>query len=132
MKYSELTVAATVLLGKPTHNTFQEGVFSCGTYTDTKLRKCLREEFFEMSVLNAVNGKQIDVIYDLMKPAIIANETNRMEYMKEFLESRNNEPDIEDDGTPEAVPEYASVCSQRTSETMIDDDDDWSIMQAEK
>jgi hAT family C-terminal dimerisation region len=134
LKYPELTLAATILLGKPTHNAFQERVFSRGTYTDTKLRKRLREEFFEMSVLNAVNGKQIDEIYDLMKPTIIANETNRTEYMKEFLESRNNEPEIEDDGKPEAVPEYASVCSQRTSESMIDeDDDDWSIvMQAEK
>jgi hypothetical protein len=42
-KYPELAAAATIILGKPTHNAFQERVFSRGTYSDTKLRKRLKE-----------------------------------------------------------------------------------------
>jgi hAT family C-terminal dimerisation region len=37
-KYTELSVAATIVLGKPTHNAFQERVFSMGTHKDTRLR----------------------------------------------------------------------------------------------
>jgi hAT family C-terminal dimerisation region len=124
IKYPELSLAATVLLGKPTHNAFQERVFSRGTYTDTKLRKSLREEYFEMSVLNSVNGSQIDEIYELMKPTIISKELDRQKYMKEFLELRTSELDIVDDGKPEAVPEFGSVCSQRTADMTWDSDDD--------
>lgn len=56
-KYNYIAVAALVALGKPTHNAFQERVFSRGTYTDTKLKKRMTEKSFEMSVLNAVNSK---------------------------------------------------------------------------
>ena len=72
--YPELAAAASILLGKPTHNAFQERVFSRGTYSDTKLRKRLKEEHFEMSVLNAVNGKQIDEVFELMKPRLNTKE----------------------------------------------------------
>jgi hAT family C-terminal dimerisation region len=56
VKYKELSVAANIVLGKPTHNGFQERVFSRGTY----LR--LKEENFEMSVLNSFNVKRIEDI----------------------------------------------------------------------
>jgi hAT family C-terminal dimerisation region len=58
-KYNELSVAATIVLGKPTHNAFQERVFSMGTHKDTRLRNRLKEDGFEMSVLNAVNNKDL-------------------------------------------------------------------------
>jgi hypothetical protein len=129
--YPEIALAATIILGKPTHNGFQERVFSRGTYSDTKLRKRLKEEHFEMSVLNAVNGKQIDEVYDLMKPTIMEKEKERQQLLKDFLEKRNKEPDLtkvdENDSIndkPNAVPEYASVCSENTIDMMSDDDDD--------
>lgn len=38
-KFPELAISASIILGKPTHNAFQERVFSRGTYTDTKLKR---------------------------------------------------------------------------------------------
>jgi hypothetical protein len=60
--FPELATAAAVLLGKPTHNGFQERVFSRGTYADSNLKKNLTEENFEMKVLNSLNGTEIDDI----------------------------------------------------------------------
>ena len=42
--YPELAVRACLVLGKPTHNGFQERVFSRGTYQDTKLKKRLKAD----------------------------------------------------------------------------------------
>lgn len=124
--YPELAAAASILLGKPTHNAFQERVFSRGTYTDTKLRKRLKEEHFEMSVLNAVNGKQIDEVFELMKPRLNTIEKEREKFKKEFLQNRLNEPEAKDilSEKPPAVPEYDSICSENTINMMSDDDDD--------
>ncbi len=130
-QYAEISAAASILLGKPTHNGFQERVFSRGTYSDTKLRKRLKEEHFEMSVLNAINGKQIDELYDLMKPTIMEKEMERQELLKDFLEKRSKEPDLTKVGEvsslndkPDDVPEFASVCSENTIDMMSDDEDD--------
>ena len=37
--FVEVSCAALVMLGKPTHNAFQERVFSRGTYKDSVLKK---------------------------------------------------------------------------------------------
>jgi hypothetical protein len=57
--FVEVKCAALVMLGKPTHNTFQESVFSQGTYKDSLLKKSLKEDKFEMVVLNSLNGEQV-------------------------------------------------------------------------
>jgi hypothetical protein len=64
--YPELAVRACLVLGKPTHNGFQERVFSRGTYQDTKLKKRLKEENFEMSVLNAINNRKVQNLQGMM------------------------------------------------------------------
>jgi hypothetical protein len=64
--YPELGVRAAIVLGKPTHNGFQERVFSRGTYQDTKLKKRLKEENFEMSVLNAINNRKVENLKGIM------------------------------------------------------------------
>jgi hypothetical protein len=64
--YPELAVRACLVLGKPTHNGFQERVFSRGTYQDTKLKKRLKEENFEMSVLNAINNRKVQNLKGIM------------------------------------------------------------------
>jgi hypothetical protein len=58
-------------LGKPTHNGFQERVFSRVVYLDGKLKKRLKEENFEMSVLNSFNEQQVSII----KQALQAKES---------------------------------------------------------
>jgi hypothetical protein len=139
-KYPELAMGASIMLGKPSHNAFQERVFSRGTYADTKLRKKLKEEYFEMSVLNAVNDKQIDDIYHIMQPTIMLREKDKQQEMKAFMEQRKNELDLlkqidiveDNDGKKEAEPEYGSVCSDFLEDDGFSDDeeeDDFSIKQ---
>lgn len=120
IQFPELAMGASIMLGKPSHNAFQERVFSRGTYSDTKLRKRLKEEHFEMSVMNAVNNKLIDDIFHIMQPAIMRKERDRQQEMKLFLEKRKNEldfsevtekdVDFDEDGNV-IEPEYGSVCS---------------------
>jgi hypothetical protein len=38
MSFAEVSCAALVMMGKPTHNAFQEWVFSRGTYKDSLLK----------------------------------------------------------------------------------------------
>jgi hypothetical protein len=45
-RWLKLTAAASIMLGKPTHN---GSVFRRGTYTDTKLLQSLKERNFEMA-----------------------------------------------------------------------------------
>lgn len=129
-QFPELALGASIILGKPTHNAFQERVFSRGTYADTKLRKRLKEEYFEMSVINAVNGKHIDDIYHMMQPTIMMKEKDRQKEFKLFMAKRKNELDLtnmeaNEDDAPDPVPEYGSVSSQRTDcEELSDDEDD--------
>lgn len=92
-----------------------------------------------MSVLNAVNGNEIDEIYELMHPVMIQKELVRQQFLKEFAEKRNSEKDLteemdddsdddSDDGKPNGrqgvVTDYDSVCSENTRDMMSDDDDD--------
>jgi hypothetical protein len=128
-KFPELAMGASILLGKPTHNAFQERVFSRGTYSDTKLRKRLKEEYFEMSVMNAVNGKHIDDIYHIMQPSIMLREKDRQKELKLFIEKRKNELDLSTiidsgDDDNDSVHEYGSVCSEKTNDEELSDDDE--------
>jgi hypothetical protein len=128
-RYPELAMGASIILGKPTHNAFQERVFSRGTYSDTKLRKRLKEENFEMSVMNSVNGKQIDDIYHMMQPSIMMKENERNEALKEFMQKRMNEVDLskideEEDEKEEVDTEFESICSVEENELLSDDEED--------
>jgi hypothetical protein len=130
--YPELALAACIVLGKPTHNAFQERVFSRGTYSDSNLRKSLKEENFEMSVLNAVNNKVTDECYEMVKPIIdnILKETQTSEkecYVNEitqYMEKRKIEKQFDvvtiDDKDDD---EFESVCSQCTADMNMDDDE---------
>ena len=136
--YPELAVGACIVLGKPTHNAFQERVFSRGTYTDTKLRKQLKEESFEMSVLNSVNSRTLESCSDMIE--LINNKIysdamdkkKKDELMAEevanFMATREQEPkfDIDIVETNDTVnkDEVISVCSENTYDYDLDDDDD--------
>jgi hypothetical protein len=51
--------AASVFIGKPSHNGFQERVFSRGTYFDSALKQRLKEENFEKAVLNSLTQTKV-------------------------------------------------------------------------
>jgi hypothetical protein len=136
--YPELAVGACIVLGKPTHNAFQERVFSRGTYTDTKLRKQLKEESFEMSVLNSVNSRTLESCSDMIElinnkvysDAIDKKKKDELmaEEVANFIATRDQEPkfdidivEIEDTVNKDEV---ISVCSENTYDYDLDDDDD--------
>jgi hypothetical protein len=53
--HPELSLPAGIVLGKTTHNAFQEHVFSKGTYMDTKLKKRASEDTYKINALNVCN-----------------------------------------------------------------------------
>jgi NADH dehydrogenase/NADH:ubiquinone oxidoreductase subunit G len=78
-------------LGKPTHNGFQERVFSRGVYLDGKLKKRLKEENFEMSVLNSFNEQRVSVI----KQALQAKESKEYTgWMTDKLSKENQAKEL--------------------------------------
>ena len=68
-KFPKLATTASIILGKPSHNGFQERVFSRGTYCDGLLTKRQTEDHFEMKVLEGINRKTtkelLTKLYDL-------------------------------------------------------------------
>lgn len=81
-KFPYLALAASIVLGKPSHNGFQERVFSRGTYFDSALKQRMKEENFEKSVLNSLTQTKVaellvtmheettDCTYDVGKASI--------------------------------------------------------------
>jgi hypothetical protein len=86
-QYKDIAIMASIMLGKPTHNAFQERVFSRGTYSDTKLRKRRTEESFEMGVVNSVNRNEVTKLMELVDK--IPQQTDYT-YDKLFLEHHSN------------------------------------------
>ena len=140
--YPELAVGACIVLGKPTHNAFQERVFSRGTYTDTKLRKQLKEESFEMSVLNAVNSRTIESCSDMIDEINnkifndLMNKKKKDELVAEevqtFMTTREKEQRFDMDNIDNIIEaeistdedEVISICSENTYDNDFDDDDE--------
>ena len=54
-KFKLLAPVAAIVYGKPSHNVFQERIFSLGTWKDSRLKKLQKEAKFEMEVLESVN-----------------------------------------------------------------------------
>jgi hAT family C-terminal dimerisation region len=143
--YPELAVRACLVLGKPTHNGFQERVFSRGTYQDTKLKKRLKEENFEMSVLNAINNRKVQNLQGMMDFGLesLLNEISDAD--KEMVQEQQaqeihdffqrGEDTEEEDGKPKADEisddnDTDSVFSAFCENICLDgDDDDLSIAQ---
>lgn len=137
-KYPELAVAASIVLGKPTHNGFQERVFSRGTYKDSKLKKRLKEDSFEMSIINSVNAKVLDSSSEMINQisnkvynnALKKKEKEKKEALelKLYLEKKKNEASLEDvkiddDVDDDSSDELESICSVKTCDLSLDDDD---------
>ena len=59
-RWPSLGLAASIVLGKPSHNGFQERVFSRGTFFDDPLKQRLKEESYERSVLNSLTMEKIE------------------------------------------------------------------------
>jgi hypothetical protein len=133
-EYQELAIGAGIILGKPTHNAFQERVFSRGTYSDSKLRKRLKEENFEMSVLNAINNRKIkelneiiEIVIDLPDPTVPDEELKANEVVQ-FFDKRQLDMDEIELEVENKDDDENSVVSVFVG-TLVDelDDDDCSL-----
>jgi hAT family C-terminal dimerisation region len=146
-KYNELSVAATIVCGKPTHNAFQERVFNIGTHKDTRLRNRIKEDGFEMSILNAVNDEDLVSNEETIK--IIGKDLERFALSKQreeeqksiqlirYLEKRSQEEDIigncnEDyeNETDNIDDEEKSVASDNSSDDLLSDTNDDNYYQS--
>ena len=58
--FPHLYLGAMIVLGKPSHNGFQERVFSLGNYKDSQLAKWRHENNFAMGVLEHVNVRMME------------------------------------------------------------------------
>jgi hAT family C-terminal dimerisation region len=76
--YPELSIAAGIVLGKPTHNACQERVISKGSYMDTKLKKHTSEETFEINVLNACNTHNMTSLNNVITSINNKNNNKRV------------------------------------------------------
>ena len=92
--YPYLSVAAYIILGKPSHNGFQERVFSSGTFKDSKLSKRTGEDNFEMKVPELVNHDGIltndmysKLLNEGMKPDDEQGIQSALEEQKKKLET---------------------------------------------
>lgn len=140
-KYGELAVAASIFLGKPSHNGFQERVFSRGTYTDTKLKKRLKEENFEMSVLNAFNGKRVDNIKEKLRVEanwnsdininkFVPNKTQAKDLIQFFKASDKTPDDFNTENEATTVtPNDDDTISEGSAVPFLDGNDDESSLE---
>jgi hypothetical protein len=62
-----------VIFGKLYHNRFQEQVFPKGTFIDAKLRQHMKEDTFEMTILEALN---VDKVTEFMNNQISTEGPN--------------------------------------------------------
>lgn len=132
-KFKELSAVAAMFLGRPMHNGFQERVFSRGTYSDTKLKKRLKEQNFEMSVLNAFNGRKLDDIkeklrrepdwrYETENNMCVPNVEQAKEVISFFKDSTTN--DIVEEVMIEKISNDDDTVSIGSEIQNINDDDD--------
>ena len=62
--FPQLYLGAMLILAKPSHNGFQERIFSLGNYRDSRLTKRRHEDNFEMGVLEHANVAMMEKFED--------------------------------------------------------------------
>lgn len=136
-----LSNAAAIILGKPSHNGFQERVFSRGTYFDDPLKQRLKEENFEKSVLNSLNQEKIKDLMELIPKIKVPEQKYEVgrQQMNSFFKKENEVKNIfsfktDTDEEVEAIiddddnDEIVSVSEDEAINDDSDDFDDLSIM----
>jgi hypothetical protein len=86
-RFGHIATAAAIRLGKPTHNAFLERAFSWGTYHDDILRKRLKADKFEMSVLDSLNSGKCDSLLEEMNKGVQEKrDDDNDQYVNKFFE----------------------------------------------
>ena len=82
LRFPKVAVAASIVLGKPYHNGFQERVFSTGTWSDGKLKQRMTSDNLELSVLDKVNSDRCAKLL----ASIVELKIEKDEISKNFIE----------------------------------------------
>jgi len=126
-KWNKLNILALIVLSKPSHNAYQERVFSMGTFKDSRLQKRRLEHHFEMAVLDRVNADFIgSKIYEETLNSINKEDGNGKTLVEHFFVPTDGVADrIKKDNinkVKHAVEEYQLTAAKNS----IDVDDDAS------
>ena len=100
-RWPSLATGAAIVLGKPSHNGFQERVFSRGTYKDDPLKQRMKEENFEKSVLNSLNQEKVKSLMITMPQIVIPEvkyEIGRQQVNQFFEKEKQNKKIISEIG----------------------------------
>ena len=150
-RWPSLALAASIVLGKPSHNGFQERVFSRGTYFDDPLKQRLKEESYERSVLNSLNHEKVESLMTMIPQIVlpVLNYEVQRHQIDSFFEKEKQEKDIigievtesvtekgdddgDDDDSVSVMEDIAFVNDGTTNKVLFvpedDDDDALSIM----
>jgi hypothetical protein len=95
-RWPSIATAAAAVLGKPSHNAFQERVFSRGTFKDDPLKQRMKEENFEKSVLNSLNQAKVKDLMSEMPQIVIPEvkyEIGRQQ-VEQFFHKENENKQI--------------------------------------
>lgn len=141
LQFPEIAVVASIVLSKPTHNGFQERVFSRGTYFDNKLRQRISEKSFEMQVLNSLNSDIVNDIQKKLNVELEKDDEGYKKYVMDFYSREDGTADIvtindvcgkanSDDESIQTVESEESCCNSSISSN--DTDDDVGSMNEEK
>jgi protocatechuate 3,4-dioxygenase beta subunit len=82
-RWPHMHILACIMLPKSFHNRFQERVFSRGTYKDDTLKKRVKDENFEMKVLDNLNASKCDEL--LQDIHLQGRNENDVRYVKNFF-----------------------------------------------
>jgi hypothetical protein len=123
VNYKEMSCGACILFGKPTHNGFQERVFSRGTYADCKLKKNLKEENFEMKVLNSLNVSEINKIMSEININKNLEKTKMIETLISFFKEEETEPILSVDDLSSKNAEEESIFNDDESDNDMENDE---------
>jgi hAT family C-terminal dimerisation region len=97
IKFPKLAISALIVLGKPSHNAFQERVFSVGNWTDSKLRKKRKAENFEINLLEACNAEYFNKL-DIIDGNYMQDKQTSIKTVKDFfIQQKDIEENLETD-----------------------------------
>jgi hypothetical protein len=141
-RWPHIMVAASIVLPKPFHNGFQERVFSAGTYRDDKLKKRLKDEHFEMKVLDSLNAAKCEKL--LQDINLQGRNDDDAKYVRNFFSAgaaavvvpplhQPSQEEQEDDSVSEVDDDFVDCSSSSDEdEDVVEDDDDDDDVEVEQ
>ena len=135
--FPDLYLGAMLLLAKPSHNGFQERVFSLGNYKDSRLMKRKHADNFEMGVLEHVNLSLIERHQNYMQlqqpnTATTDPKIEPKTMIENFFSKKINVPNICENFYTQDVDDYEPENDIDLDDPVVIDEDEGGIIKALK